>query len=119
MADNYGEFREHFTDQDFWKKVAILPRTLGRRTAIRILTLYCLLMDKATPGWAKIAIVGVLGYLILPLDAIPDIVPVIGYADDMTAITILMQQLDGYVTPTIRRQAEDLLPEQFREQPTP
>lgn len=50
------------------------------------------LQDADTPRWARGVILTALGYFILPLDAIPDIMPVAGYADDAatTATAILI-----------------------------
>ena len=44
------------------------------------------MIDSDTPGWAKTIIVGALGYFVLPTDAIPDLVPVAGYTDDLGTI---------------------------------
>lgn len=38
--------------------------------------------DGETPAWAKGVIVGALGYLIFPIDLIPDVIPGVGFTDD-------------------------------------
>lgn len=48
---------------------------------------HALLRDPQTPLWVKGLCVGVLGYLILPTDVVADIVPVLGYGDDLAALT--------------------------------
>jgi uncharacterized membrane protein YkvA (DUF1232 family) len=48
---------------------------------------HALLRDPATPIWVKGLCIGVLGYLILPTDAVADFVPVLGYGDDLAALT--------------------------------
>lgn len=59
----------------------------GRKVIDKVLRLYYALQDKDTPIWAKSIIVGALAYFISPLDAIPDITPVVGYVDDWGAIS--------------------------------
>ena len=61
------------------KKVAV---SAGRKTLLSALILFYCLRDRDTPTWAKGVIVGALGYLILPTDLIPDIIPGAGYGDD-------------------------------------
>jgi len=43
------------------------------------------LENPATPKHMKALIIGAIGYIILPLDLIPDIVPAIGYSDDLAS----------------------------------
>ncbi|MBP6718447.1 MAG: DUF1232 domain-containing protein, partial [Rhodoferax sp.] len=45
--------------------------------------MYYAALDSDTPVWAKTAIFAALGYFISPVDAIPDVVPLVGYADDL------------------------------------
>ena len=67
------------------------------------------------PGWAKALIVGVLGYFILPLDAVPDFVPVAGYADDFAAMLLVLLELDTYVTPSMEKAAKAALPDMLKD----
>ena len=40
-------------------------------------------------GWAgKLAVLGLLGYLLLPFDLIPDVIPVLGQADDVAVVVL-------------------------------
>ena len=38
------------------------------------------------PGWAIVAIIGVITYVISPIDAVPDIIPVAGWLDDGSVV---------------------------------
>lgn len=48
---------------------------------------HTLLRDPATPIWVKGLCIGALGYLIVPTDLVADFVPVLGYGDDLAALT--------------------------------
>jgi len=114
-GDGYERYGGHYTEAGLWRKLTGIPASVGRGVAMQALLLYALLTDGDAPLWAKALIVGVLGYLILPFDAIPDAIPVLGYTDDAAAMALVLHQLREYVTPAVRERAESLLPERFRE----
>ncbi|MEZ5960713.1 MAG: DUF1232 domain-containing protein [Hyphomonadaceae bacterium] len=49
--------------------------------------IHTLLRDPQTPLWVKGLCVAVLGYLIVPTDVVADFIPVLGYGDDLAALT--------------------------------
>ena len=56
--------------------------------------LWRFLTDREAPLWPKILAVLTLAYVILPFDAIPDVIPVIGWLDDIGAVTLAL----GFIT---------------------
>ncbi len=48
---------------------------------------HAMLRDPQTPLWVKGLCIAVLGYLIVPTDAVTDFIPVLGYGDDLAALT--------------------------------
>lgn len=50
-----------------------------------------LLADSETPTSVRLALVGLLAYLLSPLDLIPDFVPVIGAADDLIIAAVVLR----------------------------
>ena len=58
---------------------------------------------------------GALGYLIAPLDFIPDVVPVLGYTDDFVAVTFALIQVQGYIDDEVKTKAKALLIKVFGE----
>jgi uncharacterized membrane protein YkvA (DUF1232 family) len=48
---------------------------------------HALLRDPATPPWVKGLCLAALGYLILPTDAVTDLIPGLGYGDDLVVLT--------------------------------
>jgi uncharacterized membrane protein YkvA (DUF1232 family) len=47
--------------------------------------------DPDTPRGVRIRLALLLGYLALPIDLIPDFVPVLGYADDAIIVAIVLR----------------------------
>ena len=113
----YGEYRRHYSEPDFWQKVGGMPRNAGRAVVEKAVTLYVILTDSETPMWARALVVGALGYFICPIDAIPDVIPVVGYADDVAVMALVLTQLDRFVTPAMRGRVQRLLPEGMRTKP--
>ncbi len=54
--------------------------------------------NPATPTHMKALIIGTIGYIILPLDLIPDITPVIGYTDDLASAAGVVASVAVYST---------------------
>jgi uncharacterized membrane protein YkvA (DUF1232 family) len=80
-----------------WQTLKKVVAAAGRKTLLAALTLFYCLQDHDTPKWAKGVIVGALGYLILPTDLIPDIIPGVGYGDDWGAIVAALGTVAAYV----------------------
>ena len=80
-----------------WKTLKKATLSAGRKTLLSALVLFYCLQDKDTPTWAKGVIVGALGYLVLPTDLIPDIIPGVGYGDDWGAIVAALGTVAAYI----------------------
>jgi uncharacterized membrane protein YkvA (DUF1232 family) len=66
--------------------------------ALDAAAMYYCLRDPKTPFWVKASIAGALTYFVSPVDAIPDVVPVIGYADDATVVYTCMAIVHSHIT---------------------
>lgn len=77
---------EAFSLSGFWRVLGKLANRSGRKLIILAMTLFHCLNDSETPAWAKSVILGALGYLIFPLDFIPDALLGAGFTDDWSVI---------------------------------
>lgn len=66
--------------------------------------------DPIVPVTARVLVWLLLGYLVLPIDLIPDFLPVIGYADDLILTALVL----GYL---VRRSGTEVLERQWPETP--
>ncbi len=108
------DYSDSYSDDRFWDKIIRMPKNAECAVLKAAFTLYVLLRDSSTPIWVKAAIIGALGYFIFPLDAIPDILPGIGYVDDLAMMTLLLGQLYALINQDIKNQVESMLPEKCR-----
>lgn len=102
MSDNYRR-PEHYSDDGFWSKVKNIA---GKTVLNPALELYYTAKSANTPTVAKGLAIGALGYLILPVDLIPDFIPVAGFSDDIVAMMTAIKSLAVYVTPDVKAKAE-------------
>lgn len=106
-------YQHLYTASRFWKKLARQATAVGRGTLEKALYLYYAAQNPNTPAWAKRVIYGALGYFILPLDAIPDLAPLLGYTDDLSVMAAALATIAFYVTPEVKAQAHDKLDQWF------
>src|SRR5690554_3728608 len=109
----HTKYQHLFTSSRFWKKLGKHAAVIGRGTLEKALYLYYAAQNPATPAWAKRVVYGALGYFILPLDAIPDLAPLIGYTDDLSVMAAALATVAYYVTPEVKAQAHNKLSDWF------
>lgn len=109
------EYQVYYTEHAFWDKLAKYALAAGHKLVTQALELYYTATSKDTPLWAKTLIFGALGYFILPIDAIPDILPVIGYTDDLATLAGAVAAVTAFIKPEYRQLAQTTLQQWFRE----
>ena len=67
----------------------------------------------------KALIVGALGYLISPLDVIPDAIPIAGLGDDLAVLLFVLKKVWGEVSEDVKAKAQDKLKKWFDEDEIP
>lgn len=107
------EYAMHYSDRGFWKKLRKYALKAGHAVVYRALILYYVLMDTQTPYWARSVIIATLGYFILPVDLIPDVIPVGGFTDDLGALITALYTVGRSVNDTHRKQAAAKMLEWF------
>lgn len=83
---------------NIWKKLTHQTKRLGRNLTETILKLYYSAQDEQTPAWARTVIYGALLYFLVPIDAIPDILPT-GYSDDLATLLAAVTTVGIHITP--------------------
>lgn len=112
MSEENG-FSQNFSEDGFWNKVVKYAKAAGLEVIEKALWLYYAAQTPQTPAWAKATIYGALGYFILPVDAIPDVLPGVGYTDDLGIIAAAITAVSMYITEDVKRQASQKLQDWF------
>jgi uncharacterized membrane protein YkvA (DUF1232 family) len=89
--------------QKFWRKLRRLAARLPFAEDL-IAAHYCA-FDRRTPLRVKATLVGALAYFVLPADAVPDILPLIGYTDDAAILAAAIRLVAAHITPDHREAA--------------
>lgn len=93
----------------FWDKVR---RTAGKVPFVdEAVALWFCARDPATPARVKAVLFGALAYFVMPFDIIPDLLAVLGYADDLAIITAAVRIALPHVTDAHRAMAREALSE--------
>lgn len=107
------DYSTQYSETSFWEKVKKYAVKAGCPVIRHALVLYYCLRDEDTPAWARTVIIGVLGYFVTPIDAIPDLTPVVGYTDDLGALVAALAIVEAYIKPAHRDQADKMLKRWF------
>ncbi len=117
FADEFksAKFRMHYSDASFWDKLKRYSKDAGMKVVYPALLLQYMMKSEDVPLKAKLILSAALGYFILPVDFIPDFAPLIGFADDLGVLLLILRQMAVYITPEIRKQAREHLLKWFGE----
>ena len=109
---NYGN---KFSKQDFVEKIVRIAKGAGAKLVYAALILYYTLQSPKVSTTNKAMIIGALGYLISPLDVVPDAIPIAGLADDLGVLIFVLKKVWSDVDPDIQVKAKKRLSKWFDE----
>lgn len=113
MASKQTNYSNCYSEKKFWKKLGSFAQTMGKEIVIKALQLYyAMALGKATPAQV-VAIVAALGYLISPVDFIPDITPGVGFADDAGVLAAVVATVVACSDPEVVAAAQKKAAEWF------
>lgn len=109
------KYQEKCSEEGLLHKISKFGKLIGVEALYKALQLWYVLQKPEVPAKDKALIMGALGYLISPLDFIPDLTPVFGYSDDIVAITFALVKVQGYIDDEVKAKAKTLLRRFFSE----
>ena len=107
MADiNYEADKTTYSEEKLFGKLKKFAVKAGKKVVYAVLLLYYTLQKENVPLRAKAIIIGALGYFVSPIDAIPDLVPLIGYTDDFGALMMALAIVSIYIDKEVKSKAK-------------
>lgn len=85
ITNRMSTCQQYFSDSELLQKLTKVAKSAGAGLIYPVLLLFNMLKSAEVNNSQKMMILGALGYFILPLDLIPDVVPIQGFADDLSA----------------------------------
>ena len=110
------KYEQHYNESSFLDKVTKYGKLIGINALYKAVQLWFVMQKPDVPATTKTVIIGALGYLIAPLDFLPDLMPVLGYTDDFVAITFALIKVQGYIDEEVERKSKHLLAKIFGEE---
>ena len=98
---------EQTVRERFWPKFRRFAASLP--FAEDLLTAYYCAFDRDTPLHVKTALMAALAYFVLPFDAVPDILLVMGLTDDAAALLAALRLVTAHIRPVHREAARAAL----------
>lgn len=88
----------------FWPKLARLAGKLP--FAEDLLAAYYCAFDRNTPNQVRFILLGALAYFVMPIDVVPDLLPVFGFADDAAVLAAALKAVSDAIRPEHRAAAK-------------
>ena len=112
---DFMKYSGKFSANDFVEKISRIAKRAGAKLVYAALLLYYTLQSDKVSTADKAIIIGALGYLISPLDVIPDAIPIAGLTDDLAVVIYVLKKVWDSVDETIQQKAKAKLSNWFDE----
>ena len=112
-----NKFEVAYSESKFWSKLKRYAKTAGTEVVVKALLLFYAAQEEKAPAWAKGTIAAALGYFIVPLDAITDLAPGIGYADDLGVLVLAVAAVATYINDNVRARTAQKMRDWFGDNP--
>ena len=113
---DFMNYASKFTQKDFVEKISRIAKRAGAKLVYAALILYYTLQSDKVSKADKAIIIGALGYMISPLDVIPDAIPIAGLTDDLAVLLYVLKKVWTGIDPEIVEQAKKRLSKWFDEE---
>lgn len=90
---DFMKYKDSYTSSGFIDKISHIAKRAGAKLVYVALILYYTLQSDKVSLKDKAIIIGALGYLISPLDVIPDAIPIAGLGDDLAVLMYVLNKV--------------------------
>ena len=104
---DFMAYADKFSSGDFVDKIQRIAKRAGSKLVYGSLLLYYTMQSNKVSRKDKAIIIGALGYLISPLDVMPDAIPIVGLADDMAVLVYVLKKVWSLVSDESRQKAKE------------
>lgn len=112
---DFMKYKDKFTQNGFVDKISRVAKRAGAKFVYAALILFYTLQSDKVSVKDKAIIIGALGYLISPLDVMPDAIPIAGLGDDLAVLIYVLHKIWGDVSEEVKAKAKAKLSQWFDE----
>ena len=106
---DFMKYKDKFSTSGFVEKIRRVAKRAGAKLVYVALILYYTLESDRVSVRDKAIIIGALGYLISPLDVVPDAIPIAGLGDDLAVLLYVLHKVWGDVSEEVKTKAKTKL----------
>lgn len=110
---DFMQYSNRFSKTAFVEKISRIAKRAGAKLVYAALILYYTLQSDSVSVKDKAIIIGALGYLISPLEVVPDAIPIVGLGDDLGVLVYVLQKVWGNVSEDVKTKARERLSKWF------
>ena len=110
---DFMSYANKFSQSEFVEKISRIAKRASAKLVYAALILYYTLQSEHVSKTDKAIIIGALGYMISPLDVIPDAIPIAGLTDDLAVLLYVLKKVWTDIDPAIVEQAKGKLSKWF------
>lgn len=110
---DFIKYKDKFSKTGFIDKIASIAKRAGAKLVYAALVLYYTLESDQVSVNDKAMIIGALGYLISPLDVVPDAIPIAGLSDDMAVLIYVLKRVWVDVSDDVKKKAQSKMAQWF------
>ena len=112
---DFMSYKDKFSKKKFVEKISRIAKRAGAKLVYAALILYYTLQSKSVSIKDKAIILGALGYLISPLDVMPDAILIAGLTDDLAVLIYVLKKIWVDVSDEVKEKARTKLNDWFDE----
>lgn len=112
---DFMSYANKFSQSEFVEKISRIAKRAGAKLVYAALILFYTLQSDRISVKNKALIIGALGYMISPLDVVPDAIPIVGLSDDLVVLLYVLKTVWTDVDPSIQDRAKEKLSKWFDE----
>lgn len=112
---DFLKYEDKYSDKGFVDKIVHIAKRSGAKLVYAALILYYTLQSNKVSVKDKAIIIGALGYLISPLDVVPDAIPIAGLGDDLAVLMYVVHKVWAEVSDEVKEKAHSKLAQWFDE----
>ena len=98
----FMSYANKFSQSDFVEKISRVAKRAGSKLVYAALILFYTLQSDKISVKDKAIILGALGYLISPLDVVPDAIPIVGLGDDLAVLVYVLKLVWTDIDPEVQ-----------------